>query len=107
MFALVLAQQCTSNDFIIENNGDQIFTISSVNKSCICQSFAGDGSNLTGMNNQPTVMAMNQTITNLNAQTVNLTIQYNNALEVITNLTLQNNNMQKKDVLFLVLNASS
>ncbi len=34
------------NDYIIDNNGESLFTISATNKSCICNSFTGDDSNL-------------------------------------------------------------
>ncbi len=50
LFSFVITQQCTSDDFAIMKNNDILFTVSSSNKSCICESFIGDGSRLTCLN---------------------------------------------------------
>lgn len=78
-----MAQQCNSNDYIIQNNGESVFTISSVNNSCTCQSFVGDGTLLTNLQN-------NSAVSNLNSQ---LNYQQN----LITNM--QNNITQQQQLI--------
>ena len=84
ILSVVFAQQCnvTDNDFIIENNNKPVFTISSTNNSCICESYTGDGSMLSGLQN-------NTIIANLTAQVSQLQSQIANLTQQITNITAQ------------------
>lgn len=56
----IKGQQC-NEDYVIAKNGQSLFTISATNGSCICKSFTGDGSYLSGLQN-------NDVITNLLTQ---------------------------------------
>ncbi len=48
-FLYQLKAQEYSNDYIISNNEQTLFTISSSNKYCICNSFIGDRSKLDNL----------------------------------------------------------
>jgi hypothetical protein len=89
IISFVIAQQC-NNDYIIYENNEPIFTISANNKSCICKSFIGDGSNITNLNNNIIIKYLtdqinNQTVKNdyMNKIIENNTIQISNMLQMI------------------------
>jgi hypothetical protein len=70
----VIAQQC-NNDYVISNNNESLFTISASNKSCICNSFIGDGSKLNNLENNQIITNLLQTILILQNRIENLTLQ--------------------------------
>lgn len=55
LLCLSAQQVCDNDDFLIKHNNETLLTISHTNKSCVCSSFVGDGSALTGLQNNPTL----------------------------------------------------
>jgi hypothetical protein len=78
----IIAQQC--NDYVIEKNGNPVFTISSANDSCICKSFIGDGSGLTNLQNQIIIANLTAQLNNLKNLNVICRVK-SNEYQTITN----------------------
>lgn len=75
-FAVIIyAQQC-NNDYVVSKNGETYLTISSVNKSCKCQSFIGDGTGLTNLENNQIIANLKQIVLQQQQQinTLNMTL---------------------------------
>lgn len=74
VFMVCAAQQCNDNEFFVGKDGQTYFAVSA-NKSCFCDSFIGNGSGLTGLDNQPTIRQLEETLFLQQQQIANLTSQ--------------------------------
>ncbi len=86
----VITQKRNYNNYVITNNLDEpLFTISNENKSCVYQSFVGDGSSLTCSNNNTRTTISIIQISNLTTQVYDQISYLQN--QVLAKLNLINN----------------
>jgi len=77
LFFTIVSGQCPSNgDLIFTKNNQTYFTISS-NQTCVCRNYSGDGSSLTGLENQQIISNLISEISALTSQVSALTDQLN------------------------------
>lgn len=101
------------NDLQFTKNNQTVFTVAS-NGTCSCNAYSGDGSLLTGLQNQPTVssmlsllQALNTTVSQMQSQIAALNETNNLLTAQVTDLQSQITSLNQTVILFAECSAST